>query len=359
MKVLMILMAGLVLTACTNNHSYHDSYRGDGYYTSDYDAYYGYGDSLGYSTDGSGVYYNNYNYYPDRWGINYSVNYYSPYRYPRIGFYYNDCYYWSFNCFNGWGSSLWLAPIWGYSSWYYNDYWWYNHWRHRNYHHTPRYGRYSARREAQRLANRTRNRHMSYKEVRPYRDRRGHVSRERSRYSGADKPWQRQTSTHRSQRRSNDSVNELNRIRRSNHSQHPRVESRNRYQAPIRSAQKPLRVRSSEQPVATQLPATNPRPVYERRGNIRTASPNPNREYRTHQRSRDVSRAHSNRQPVPTSNRQSSPPNRAQGHNRPASKAPTYKAPRSTNKPSASRSSRKSSDSSSSSNRSRSRDRSR
>ncbi len=341
------MLSVLVLAGCTNNHSYHDSYRGDGYYASDYDAYYGYGDSYGYSTDGSGIYYNNYNYYPDRWGINYSVNYYSPYRYPRIGFYFNDCYYWTFNCHYSWGGGYWLAPVWGFSSWYYNDYWWYNHWRHRNYHHTPRYGRYSARREAQRLANRTRNRHMTYKEAWPHHNRSGYVSRERSRYSSAGKPWHRTQSTQRNQRRSSDSVNELNRIRRAHQPKQPRVEPQSRYHAPTRSAQKPLRVRSSGQPVATQLPATQPRPVYERRGDVRSSSPHRTVEH-TAQRSRDAVRSQNNRSVNRNSHRPPSQSNRAQQSSRPAPKAPKPVA-----KPS---SSRKSSGSSRSSSRSRSRD---
>lgn len=187
MKILLPILT-LFLTACSvHNHRYdaeQDAYYEEDYYAYDnYDPYYGYGSSA-YTSAGDGVYYNNYNYYPDRWGVTYSNAYYSPFRYPRVGFYFssvNQCAYsyWSTWCHPGyWPSYHYTSGWWpafgfgiSYSSYYYDNYWWYNHWRNRNYyydnyHYKPtQRGYYSARNEARRLNN---NRHYNrYKETRP------------------------------------------------------------------------------------------------------------------------------------------------------------------------------------------------
>lgn len=193
MKKILPLLS-LFLASCASYHTHHSEgvYEDEGYYASDYDPYYGYGgQSSGYSTDGSGVYFNDYNYYPDRWGINYSSSYYSPYRYPRIGFYYRDCFYWTWGCYgyggyHSWSSyTPWFYGGVAYSSWFYDDFYWYNRWRHRNYEYQhPRYGgRNSARREAVRLADRTRG--NRYKNQQPTRHgiKPNRVSRDRSRYT--------------------------------------------------------------------------------------------------------------------------------------------------------------------------------
>ena len=113
----------LFLASCgVHNHRYdtqQDVYYEDDYYAYDnYDPYYGYGSSE-YSTAGDGVYYNNYNYYPDRWGVTYSNVNYSPYRYPRVGFYLSSGYncgysYWSTRCSSGfYGSSFYGSSYYG------------------------------------------------------------------------------------------------------------------------------------------------------------------------------------------------------------------------------------------------------
>ena len=173
---LMIPILTLFLVSCgVHNHRYNaeeDVYYQEDYYAYDnYDPYYGYG-SGEYSTTGDGVYYNNYNYYPDRWGITYSNVYYSPYRYPRVGFYFSSSYNCGYSYWSNWCSPWYRSPFhWGYhygwSSWgiglgysgyYYDNYWWYNHWRNRTYHH-PRTGYYSARNEVRRLNNNRYNRY--------------------------------------------------------------------------------------------------------------------------------------------------------------------------------------------------------
>ncbi|TDR23616.1 hypothetical protein [Marinicella litoralis] len=174
MKILLPFLTLFLASCGVHHHRYdaeQDTYYQDDYYAYDnYDPYYGYG-SAEYSSAGDGVYYNNYNYYPDRWGVNYSNVYYSPYRYPRVGFYYssiNNCgySYWSTWCSPGaWPSSYYSNGWWpsfgfglsysvGYSG-YYDNYWWYNHYRHRNYNHNrpTQRGYYSARNETRRLAN--------------------------------------------------------------------------------------------------------------------------------------------------------------------------------------------------------------
>ena len=175
MKILIPILTLFLASCGVHNHRYdaeQDVYYEDDYYAYDnYDSYYGYGSS-DYSTTGDGVYYNNYNYYPDRWGVTYSNVYYSPFRYPRVGFYFstaNNCgySYWSNWCSPGWGSSYYGSgyyasswwPTYGfglsYSSYYYDNYFWYNHWRNRNYYHNrpTQRGYYSARNEAGRLTN--------------------------------------------------------------------------------------------------------------------------------------------------------------------------------------------------------------
>lgn len=174
MKVLIPFLALFLASCSTYNHRYdadQDAYYHDDYYAYDnYDPYYGYGSGQ-YSTSGDGIYYNNYNYYPDRWGMTYSNVYYSPYRFPRVGFYYSSAYncgysYWSTWCspfnhghsyYSGWGSA-WSFGI-GFNN-FYDDYYWYNHWRNRTYnHHNPSTrGYYSARNELTRLTN---NQHRS------------------------------------------------------------------------------------------------------------------------------------------------------------------------------------------------------
>lgn len=177
-------LAALFLVACAStDYRYDDDYYySDSYYgTADgYDPYYGYGSD--YSSAGGGVYYNNYNYYPDRWGISYSSVYYSPYRYPRVGFYYSSSrcgYGWYYDCYPGYGFYYNSWPSYGfgwglglsysrYSYRYYDNYWWYNHWRNRSYdpyRYRSRYnstyptnrGYYSARNEARRLTDRQRS----------------------------------------------------------------------------------------------------------------------------------------------------------------------------------------------------------
>ena len=120
---------------------------------------------MDYSTTGDGVYYSNYNYYPDRWGVTYSNVYYSPFRYPRVGFYFSSGHQCGYSYWSTWcGYSHWPAgyrysswwPSWGYGlvyASYYDNYWWYNHWRNRNYeHYRPgRHGYNKARNEAVRL----------------------------------------------------------------------------------------------------------------------------------------------------------------------------------------------------------------
>ena len=171
MKALIPFLTFLLVGCGVHHHRYdadQDAYYQSDYYAYDnYDPYYGYG-SNDYSVAGDGVYYNNYNYYPDRWGMTYSNAYYSPYRYPRVGFYYSSydgCgygYLWSNWCSFGHGPSAYYStyswlPTFGFglsfSSYYYDNYWWYNHWRHRNYYHnTPtQHGYYSARNEVRRL----------------------------------------------------------------------------------------------------------------------------------------------------------------------------------------------------------------
>ena len=175
MKILIPIMTLFLASCGVHNHRYdanQDTYYEDDYYAYDnYDPYYGYGSSE-YSSTGDGVYYNNYNYYPDRWGVTYSNVNYSPFRYPRVGFYFstaNNCgySYWSNWCAPGWGSSYYGSgfyasnwwPSYGfglsYSSYYYDNYFWYNHWRNRNYYHNrpTQHGYYSARNEASRLVN--------------------------------------------------------------------------------------------------------------------------------------------------------------------------------------------------------------
>ncbi len=204
MKIIIPILT-LFLTSCAvHNHRYdaeQDAYYQSDYYAYDnYDPYYGYG-SVEYSNAGGGVYYNNYNYYPDRWGVNYSNVYYSPYRYPRVGFYYSssrNCSYsyWSTWCSPGYWPSYHYNSWWpsfgfsiGYSNYnYYDNYWWYNHWRNRTYdHYRPtRHGYYSARNEARRLHNGRYN--SRYKNDQPRHNRSGYnnrsnpnaVSRERS-----------------------------------------------------------------------------------------------------------------------------------------------------------------------------------
>ncbi len=214
---ILIPFLSLFLASCASYHTHHNdgAYDDERYYANDYDSYYGYGgQSAGYSGDGSGVYFNNYNYYPDRWGNNYSSINYSPYRYPRIGFYYSDCFSWTWGCygygsFNTWSSwSPWFYGGIAYSSWHYDDYYWYNRWRHRTYnHHRPGYGeRYSARREVSRLADRSRNNRYKSRPpnrgVKPTQSNRNRVSRERSRYNVPSRKPVRSRSTRPVQQRS-------------------------------------------------------------------------------------------------------------------------------------------------------------
>lgn len=162
----------LFLASCATYHTHHSD--DDGYY----DAY-----------DGQVAYINSYNYYPDRWGINYSSDYYSPYRYPPIGFYYNNCMSSIWGCYgHGYGSyNTWLSwSPWYYggfvfSAWHRDDYWWYNHWRDRDH---PHYGgRNSARREVARLADRQRERGYKARNQARHNNKPSRVSRERSRYN--------------------------------------------------------------------------------------------------------------------------------------------------------------------------------
>jgi hypothetical protein len=176
-------LAALFLVACAStDYRYDDDYYySDDYYGYDsYDPYYGYGSD--YSSAGGGVYYNNYNYYPDRWGISYSTVYYSPYRYPRAGFYYSSSrcgWGWYYDCYPGYGFYYNSWPRYGfgwglglsynhYSTHYYNHYGWYNNWRYHSYNpyrYGSRYdsnypsnrGYYSARNEARRLGERQRS----------------------------------------------------------------------------------------------------------------------------------------------------------------------------------------------------------
>ncbi len=194
----------LFLASCASTDYRDDYYYGDEYYstTDSYDPYYGYGNS-GYSTAGSGVYYNNYNYYPDRWGMSYSDVYYSPYRYPRVGFYYSAAY-----CGYGWYGSCYPAnrtsfyyntwPSYGfgwglgfsfnnYSNYrYYDNNYWYNYSRNRVY--SPYYpnnrydsryptnqGYYSTRNEVGRIADR--NRSNQYKGQQDSNNRYGNTQR--------------------------------------------------------------------------------------------------------------------------------------------------------------------------------------
>ena len=171
----------LFLASCGVHHHRYDAEQ-DTYYQDDYYAYGEY-DTYDdtYSYGGDGVFYNNYNYYPDRWGMTYSDVHYSPYRYPRVGFYFstsNTCgySYWNNWCtpglwpHRGYGyhsDTWWPSYVFGFSTAYhYNNLWWYNHWRHRNYdHHRPsRNGYYSARNEVRRLSNnRYGNKHSKYR----------------------------------------------------------------------------------------------------------------------------------------------------------------------------------------------------
>ncbi len=191
MKKTLTMVAVLALVACANRSYYqeNDVYYDDQYYANDYDPYYGYSDSDGqYTTDGSGLYYNNYNYYPDRWGINYSNVFYSPYRYPRIGFFYDDCWIWAFNCYHSWSLGY---SYWGVSSWYHDRYWWNNHWFYPHYYIHPnysRYGRYSSRREASRLANRDRNSYKDNRVINHGNQPRYGTSRTRTRYGDIKQP---------------------------------------------------------------------------------------------------------------------------------------------------------------------------
>ncbi len=211
MKIIIPLMTLFLASCGVHNHRYdaaQDAHYEDDYYAYDnYDPYYGYGSSE-YSTAGDGVYYNNYNYYPDRWGVNYSNVNYSPYRYPRVGFYYSSGYncgysYWSTRCspgffgsshygYNHYASSWWpsygfglsYGGYGGYGGYYASNYWWYNHWRNRNYnHHRPtRSGYYSARNEAGRLTN---GRYYSnYKNKQPRRNSTGNRSNRNAVYRG-------------------------------------------------------------------------------------------------------------------------------------------------------------------------------
>ena len=173
----------LFLASCGVHHHRYDAAE-DTYYQDDYYAYGEY-DTYDdtYSYGGDGVYYNNYNYYPDRWGMNYSDVHYSPYRYPRVGFYFsssNTCgySYWSNWCTPGiwphygygyYANSWWPSYVFGFSTAYhYNNLWWYNHWRHRNYQHNrpSRHGYNSARNEVRRLSH---NRY-GYKQHSQYRN---------------------------------------------------------------------------------------------------------------------------------------------------------------------------------------------
>src|SRR5690554_6126575 len=196
--------AVLFLAGCASTDYRDDYYYGDEYYstTDSYDPYYGYGNS-GYSTAGSGVYYNNYNYYPDRWGMSYSNVYYSPYRYPRVGFYYSsiNCGYgWYGSCYPinrtsfyyntwpsygyGWGLGLSFNNYYSYR--YYDNYYWYNYWRNRDYNpYRPvnRYnsnyptnrGYYSTRNEVGRVVDR--NRSTQYKSQQERNSRYGNYQR--------------------------------------------------------------------------------------------------------------------------------------------------------------------------------------
>ncbi len=188
MKRLLPLITIFLASCGVHNHRYADDevYYQDNYYAYDnYDPYYGYGTSA-YSTAGDGVYYNNYNYYPDRWGVTYSNVNYSPFRYPRVGFYFSSGHncgysYWSTWCSsNYWpssyyGSSYYASSWWpsygfglSYSSYYNDNYWWYNHWRNRNYYHNrpTQHGYYSARNEARRLSNGRYNSRYKYQQPR-------------------------------------------------------------------------------------------------------------------------------------------------------------------------------------------------
>ena len=162
-KIISLFGLILILQGCSSSYhrysDYDDIYYDDYYY----DTYY-------YDDD-----YYSYNYYPDRWGMNYSNVYYSPYRYPRVGFY--NHYYYSPNSYWGsyspWGGyyaginygwSLGFGYTWSnyhwhssyyhpYSSYYYSSYWdryWNNHYTRRH---------ITARNEVARLA--ARNRHSS------------------------------------------------------------------------------------------------------------------------------------------------------------------------------------------------------
>ena len=98
-KLIAIASIFMLLQGCATYYpqygQYDDVYYEDDYYANDY-----YGN--GYYADD---YYAS-NYYPDRWGVNYSDVYYSPYRYPRVGFY---------NHYSSYPNSYWgsYSP-WGY-----------------------------------------------------------------------------------------------------------------------------------------------------------------------------------------------------------------------------------------------------
>lgn len=399
MKLLIPILT-LFLSACSvHNHRYdaeQDAYYEEDYYAYDnYDPYYGYGSSE-YSYAGDGVYYNNYNYYPDRWGVTYSNVYYSPFRYPRVGFYYssiNHCgySYWSRRCFPSyWPGYLYSSAWWpsfgfgiGYSSYYYDNYWWYNHWRNRNnyydnYHYKPtQSGYYSARNEARRLNN---NRHYSrYKEDRPvntrYYNKPQAVSRGRSSSNrsvnrtthrsapvNTNKPMRSSKPTHRgrqqadviNQNRQNNAVNHSQSVRsevlshrtptnnQSNLQQ--RIQQQHNNQSNQRSRyQKPAAVNNSNQnrQVTNRVkPMSSQSPVYHTN---RTVKPNVTVQNNRRDNSPRVVNRNTHR---PMVQRSASTPQA----NRPVSQSKPARSNRSSSKPTGSRSS--SEKSSSSSNRS-------
>lgn len=157
-KITLLLFIILFFSGCANHYQRYGD-NDDIYYEEDYYGYDSYQEPYyGYIDNGSDVYYANYNYYPDRWGVSYSSSYYSPYRYPRLGFYYSGVtcpsYYWSWGCGNSWGLGF-HNTYYNYYSYpryhgltynYYDRHYWYNYYRNRTYHHR------SARQEARSLA---------------------------------------------------------------------------------------------------------------------------------------------------------------------------------------------------------------
>ena len=271
MKIIIPLMTLFLASCGVHNHRYdsgQDVYYEEDYYAYDnYDPYYGYGSS-DYSTAGDGVYYNNYNYYPDRWGVTYSNVNYSPYRYPRVGFYFSSGYncgysYWSTRCspsYFGSGYNHYVSSWWpsygfglgygGYGGYFASNYWWYNHWRNRNYYHQrpSARGYYSARNEAGRLINR--RYYSNSKNNQPRRNSTGNHSSRNAVYRG------RSTGNRSANRTSGNRA--INRSAGSRSNRNSRPVQRGRQEAAIRSNDSNYRqsngeINSSRQAVTSQL----------------------------------------------------------------------------------------------------------